>query len=51
MAFVGVLIGSIPSPSSGEIELGPVQVHAYGLMLLLGIIAATWLTGWRWTER
>jgi prolipoprotein diacylglyceryl transferase len=48
---LGTLIGSIPSPSSGEIELGPVQVHAYGLMLLLGIIAATWLTGRRWTGR
>jgi prolipoprotein diacylglyceryl transferase len=46
-----LIIGSIPSPSSGEIELGPVQVHAYGLMLLLGIIAATWLTGRRWTGR
>jgi prolipoprotein diacylglyceryl transferase len=47
----GTLVGSIPSPSSGEIDLGPVQVHAYGLMLLLGIIAATWLTGRRWTGR
>jgi len=28
-----------------------VQVHAYGLMLLLGIIAATWLTGRRYTGR
>jgi prolipoprotein diacylglyceryl transferase len=47
----GTLVGSIPSPSSGEIDLGPVQVHAYGLMLLLGIVAATWLTGRRWTGR
>jgi prolipoprotein diacylglyceryl transferase len=44
-------IGSFPSPSSGELDLGPFQVHAYGLMLLLGIIAATWLTGRRWTGR
>ena len=51
MAVLGTLLGSIPSPSSGEIELGPVQVHAYGLMLLLGIIAATWLTGRRYTGR
>jgi prolipoprotein diacylglyceryl transferase len=51
VAVLGTLISSIPSPSSGEIELGPVQVHAYGLMLLLGIIAATWLTGRRWTGR
>ncbi|HEU4449279.1 MAG TPA: prolipoprotein diacylglyceryl transferase [Gaiellaceae bacterium] len=47
----GALLGSIPSPSSGEIELGPVQIHAYGLMLLLGIVAAAWLTGRRWTGR
>ena len=38
-------MGSIPSPSSGEIDIGSVQIHAYGLMLLLGIVAATWLTG------
>ena len=44
-------MGSIPSPSSGEISLGPISIHAYGLMLLLGIVAATWLTGRRWTGR
>ncbi|HXV33265.1 MAG TPA: prolipoprotein diacylglyceryl transferase [Gaiellaceae bacterium] len=48
---VGTLMGAFPSPSSGEIDLGPFQVHAYGLMLLLGIVAATWMTGWRWTGR
>jgi prolipoprotein diacylglyceryl transferase len=36
-------LASIPSPSSGSIDLGPVQLHAYGVMLLLGILAATWL--------
>ena len=51
MTSFPTLVGSIPSPSSGEIDLGPVQVHAYGLMLLLGIVAATWLTGRRWTGR
>ena len=51
MPVLGTLLGSIPSPSSGEIDLGPFQVHAYGLMLLLGIIAATWVTGRRWTGR
>jgi prolipoprotein diacylglyceryl transferase len=45
------LLASIPSPSSGDIELGPLELHAYGLMLLLGILAATWLTGIRWTRR
>ena len=51
MTSLPTLVGSIPSPSSGEIDLGPVQVHAYGLMLLLGIVAAAWLTGRRWTGR
>ncbi|HYY76719.1 MAG TPA: prolipoprotein diacylglyceryl transferase [Gaiellaceae bacterium] len=45
------LLASIPSPSSGELEIGPVAVHAYGVMLLLGIVAATWLTGVRWVRR
>jgi len=45
------MILSIPSPSRGEIDIGPLSIHAYGLMLLLAIIAATVLTGIRWTRR
>ena len=45
------LIASIPSPSTGELELGPISIHAYGLMLLLAIAAAIALTGVRWTRR
>jgi prolipoprotein diacylglyceryl transferase len=44
-------LASIPSPSRGEIDLGPLELHAYGVMLLLGILAAVWLTGIRWTRR
>ena len=44
------LLASIPSPSSGEIHAGPLTLHAYGLMLLLAIVAATWLTGVLWTR-
>ena len=44
-------LASIPSPSSGALDVGPLQLHAYGVMLLLGILAATWLTGIRWTRR
>jgi phosphatidylglycerol---prolipoprotein diacylglyceryl transferase len=46
-----VLPGSIPSPSSGNLHVGPLTVHMYGLMLLLGIAAAVALTGHRWTRR
>ena len=42
---------SIPSPSTGEIDLGPLSIHAYGLMLLLAIVAATVTTGSRWVRR
>jgi prolipoprotein diacylglyceryl transferase len=45
------LLASIPSPSSGEVHVGPVALHAYGVMLLLGILGAVWLTGRRWTRR
>jgi prolipoprotein diacylglyceryl transferase len=45
------VLASIPSPSSGQIELGPLTLHAYGFMLLLGIVAATVLAGVLWTRQ
>ena len=48
---MAVIVASIPSPSRGELDLGPLELHAYGVMLLLGILAATWLGGVRWTRR
>ena len=44
------LLAFIPSPSKGVIDLGPLHVHMYGLMLLLAIAAAIWLTGKRWVK-
>jgi phosphatidylglycerol---prolipoprotein diacylglyceryl transferase len=48
-----VLLASIPSPSSGQFDLpGPLPaVHAYGLTLLLAIVAAIAVTAWRWGRR
>ena len=34
------LLGSIPSPSSGQIHLGPLRLTAYGLMIALGVVAS-----------
>ena len=45
------LLASIPSPSSGAIHLGPLQLRAYGLMIALGIVAAVWLAGRRLEQR
>jgi prolipoprotein diacylglyceryl transferase len=49
--MVGTLLGSIPSPSSGTVSIGPLTIHMYGVMLLLGIFACIALTGYRWTRR
>jgi len=45
------LLGSIPSPSTGTLDAGPITIHMYGLMLLAGIAACIWLTGVRWVRR
>lgn len=45
------VVASIPSPSSGSLELGPLRLNAYGLMIALGAIAATWLMGRRLESR
>ena len=44
------VLASIPSPSTGVYHVGPLTIHMYGLMLLLGIAAAIWLTGRRWVK-
>ena len=45
------LLASIPSPSSGRLEIGPLSLNAYGLMIALGVVAAVWLFGRRLEER
>ena len=42
------LLASIPSPHAGTISLGPLNIHMYGLTLLVAIVACVLLTGWRW---
>jgi len=45
------MFASIPSPSSGILQLGPLQFTAYGLMIALGVIAAVELSRRRWAAR
>src|SRR5665213_1493841 len=49
MAAVAV-IAHIPSPPTGVYHVGPLTLHMYGVMLLLAIAAAVWLTGRRWVK-
>jgi prolipoprotein diacylglyceryl transferase len=48
---VPALLASIPSPSSGTFDLGPLTIHMYGLTLLVAILACIWLTAVRWRRR
>jgi prolipoprotein diacylglyceryl transferase len=42
---------SIPSPSDGVWNLGPVPLRGYALCIILGIIAAIWIGERRWVAR
>ena len=44
-------LASLPSPSGGAIELGPLTLRAYGLFIALGVIAAVTLASRRWEAR
>jgi prolipoprotein diacylglyceryl transferase len=42
---------SIPSPSQGVWEIGPVPIRAYALCIIAGIVLAVWLGERRWVAR
>jgi prolipoprotein diacylglyceryl transferase len=44
------LVADIPSPSRGVIDIGPFPLHAYGLMLALGVLAAAKIAERRWVR-
>ncbi len=41
----------IPSPSAGEIHLGPIPLRGYALCIIVGVFVAVWLGGRRWVAR
>ncbi|THA26927.1 prolipoprotein diacylglyceryl transferase [Streptomyces sp. RKND-216] len=41
----------IPSPSAGEIHLGPVPLRGYAFCIIIGVFLAVWLGNRRWTAR
>lgn len=44
-------LASIPSPGDSVIELGPLSLTAYGLMIALGVVAGVELARRRWRDR
>jgi prolipoprotein diacylglyceryl transferase len=53
MADVTTLLSAltIPSPSDGVWDLGPVPIRGYALCIIAGIIAAIWIGERRWVAR
>ena len=45
------VLASIPSPSQGVWDLGPVPIRAYALCIIAGIVLACWITEKRWVAR
>jgi len=45
------LLAYLPSPSSNGVQLGPLRLRAYGLLIALGVFAAIWLADRRWQAR
>ena len=45
------VIASIPSPPRNGVQLGPLELRAYGVMIALGVLAAVWMSQRRWAAR
>ena len=42
---------AIPSPGSDSLDIGSLELRAYGLMIALGVLAAAWLFARRFVQR
>ena len=42
------MLGFIPSPSTNGFNIGPLRLHAYGFLIVLGVFASVWLADRRW---
>ncbi len=45
------IASSIPSPSSGVLQLGPIPLRAYAFGIIIGALVAIWLGEKRWVAR
>lgn len=41
------VVASLPSPGSGSIHIGPLELRAYGLLIAIGVFVAVWIWGRR----
>jgi len=45
------VIATIPSPSKGSFDLGPLEIRGYGVMIGLAVITAVWWAQRRWVAK
>jgi prolipoprotein diacylglyceryl transferase len=45
------VLASLPSPSSGSLEVGPLRLNAYGAIIAVGVVVAVMVTGRRFEKR
>jgi prolipoprotein diacylglyceryl transferase len=45
------MLASIPSPDSGTIDIGPLPLHAYGLLAAIAVVVAAKIAETRWVRR
>jgi len=51
LSHVTLVTASIPSPPAQWFSVGPLHIHYYALCIIIGVVAAIWLTYRRWTAR
>jgi len=44
------MFASIPSPTNGALNLGPIPLHVYGLLLAIGVVVAAVIAERRWVR-
>jgi prolipoprotein diacylglyceryl transferase len=44
-------VASIPSPADGTLDIGPLSIHVYGVLIALGVVIAVTMTMVRWGKR
>ena len=49
--MIATSVASIPSPSSNKLEIGPLDLTFYGMLIALGALAAIALAQRRWSDR
>ncbi len=48
---LNAIVGSIPSPPSSQLDIGPLALNYYGLCIGIGVVLAVWIGQRRWAAR